>query len=143
MKPPQSAPPLAQPASTDLLCATTASAAAPPEISVGGTVAQLDAATPTGSRSTLGTSLADRVLVPAGRIAVVREAAGADGTGTGAYLVTDTGIRYPVPSDTVLALLGYDPRQAVVVPESLLTRIPAGPSLDPAAATQAAKITSD
>jgi ESX secretion system ATPase EccB len=143
VKPPQSAPPLAQPASTDLLCAKTASATAPPEISVGGAVAQLEAATPTGSRSTLGTSLADRVLVPSGRIAVVREAAGSDGTGTGAYLVTDTGIRYPVPSDAVLTLLGYDPRQAVVVPESLLTRIPAGPSLDPAAATQAAKITAD
>ena len=80
--------------------------------------------------------------MPAGRIAVVREAAGSDGTGTGTYLVTDLGIRYAVASDAVLTLLGYDPRQAVVVPESLLTRIPAGPSLDPAAASQPAKISS-
>ena len=97
----------------------------------------------TGSRSALGTSLADKVLVPAGRIAVVREAAGSDGTGTGAYLVTDVGIRYAVSADAVLTLLGYDPRQAVVVPEGLLTRIPAGPSLDPAAASQPVKINSD
>jgi hypothetical protein len=128
---------------SDLLCARIDSATAIPDISTGGTVDQLDAATPTGSRSGQGTSLADKVLVPAGRAALVRVSPGPNSTDSGAYyLITDLGIRYAVPSEAVATLLGYDPKQAVPVPSNLVIRIPSGPSLDPAAAVQPVKVTS-
>ena len=76
--------------------------------------------------------LADQILVPPGSVAVVRAGP------TAYYLVTDLGFRYAVPSDTVLQILGYDPAQAVDVPANLLTRVPPGPALDPAAAVQPA-----
>jgi type VII secretion protein EccB len=139
--PPQSPPQLVQPAASDVLCAQSVDARSAPTLFTGGTVDQLDAANPTGSSSTAGASLADRVLVPAGRIAIVRTVSGPGASGGAYYLVTDLGIRYAVPSEAVLTLLGYDAKQAVDVPSSLVTRIPAGPTLDPAAATQPAHLT--
>jgi hypothetical protein len=82
--------------------------------------------------------LADRVVVPGGHIAVIR-AVDSPSSATGAYyLVTDLGIRYPVPSDAALQMLGYLPTDAVAVLADLVLRIPAGPALDPAAAVQPA-----
>lgn len=131
---PPTAPALFSPGASDLLCAVTADAAATPTVWVGGTVAGLADALPTGSVSPDGLSLTDRVLVPPGHIAVVR-VVGAPGGDAGAYyLVTDIGRRYAVPSPEVLMMLGYDPAQAVDVPSHLVTRIPDGPALDPAAA---------
>jgi type VII secretion protein EccB len=134
--PPQSPPTLAQPVGTDLVCARFDDAGKPPGITTGGAVAQLDTAVPTGSRSPTGAVLADRVLVPAGRVAVVRVLPSQDADAGAYYLVTDQGIRYAVPSETVLSVLGYDPNRAVGVPSTLVARIPAGPTLDPAAALQ-------
>ena len=112
----------------------TADASAIPSVWVGGAVADLADALPTGSVTPDGLSLTDRVLVPSGHVAVVR-VVGAPGGDTGAYyLVTDLGRRYAVPSPEVLWMLGYDPTQAVDVPSHLVSRIPDGPALDPAAA---------
>jgi type VII secretion protein EccB len=134
--PPQSPPKLDQSATSDLLCAKTTDADTAPQVSVGGTVSQIASAIPTTSQTAGGTTLADRVLVPPGKIAVVRAVPG-PGVDTGAYyLVTDVGIRYAVPSDQALEVLGYTPGQAVAVPPNLLTRLPAGPTLDPALALQ-------
>jgi hypothetical protein len=53
----------------------------------------------------------------------------------GAYsLVTDLGMRYPVPSDQALLALGFPPPRAVDMPSALVNRIPPGPTLDPDAA---------
>jgi type VII secretion protein EccB len=135
--PPPSPPTVNQPATGDLLCAQSAPGGAF-TLSAGGTVDQLGAAIPTAGRTADGTVLADQVLVPPGSVAVVR-AVPVAGTDAGAYyLVTDLGFRYAVPSDTVLQVLGYNPGQAVDVPANLLTRIPPGPALDPAAAVQPA-----
>jgi type VII secretion protein EccB len=139
--PPATAPQLA-PLPADgrvTLCAETTDGRSPPGIALGGDLlAVADAAVPTSAESAEGIRLADWVLVPPGHGAVVR-ALPSETAGVGAYhLVTDLGLRYPVPSEAVLALLGYTPADAVDMPAALVHRIPAGPTLDPvaAAATQ-------
>jgi hypothetical protein len=49
-------------------------------------------------------------------------------------LVTDVGLRFPVPSAEVLTQLGYSAASVVTMPAALVARIPEGPTLDPAAA---------
>jgi type VII secretion protein EccB len=132
--PPTSPPKLATVNPNAQVCASTTAATAPPELSVGGTVPGLNTAVPTGSTSRAGTPLADRIVAPGGRVTVLKV------LGTpGAYsLVTDLGIRYAVPSDVALQLLGYAPDQVVEIPSTLISLIPAGPTLDPAAALRPA-----
>ncbi|NIH81473.1 type VII secretion protein EccB [Amycolatopsis viridis] len=116
------------------LCSQTHDARTDPVISVGGDPSALNAAITTRLESSTGTKLADRVLVPPGSVAVVRVLPSATAT-AGAYtLVTDTGLRYPVPDDNVLAQLGYSAASAVDMPAALVQRIPEGPTLSPAAA---------
>ncbi|QWF78117.1 type VII secretion protein EccB [Amycolatopsis sp. CA-230715] len=78
--------------------------------------------------------VADEVSVPPSGGAVVAEqtAPGVDSGTT--YLVTDTGVKYPVVSREALAALGYGavPRQPVAA--GTLAALPSGPALDPAAA---------
>lgn len=127
-------PSLASPGPSDLICATTTSESDAPVIATGARVAGLDRATPTQGTSPDGMPLANAVLVPAGRVAVIRAVA-APGSTTGSYIVvTDLGVGYPVPDASVLPLLGYSPAQVTNVPASLASLIPAGPALDPAAA---------
>lgn len=80
------------------------------------------------------TGLADEVRVPPGRgvLATVRTAPGAD-TGV-TFLVTDLGVRYPVVSADVLAMLGYAGVRPVPVPAEILALLPTGPGLHPQAA---------
>ena len=73
---------------------------------------------------------ADLVLVPSGLGALVRGVSGG-GVGTTEYLVTDSGVKYPLASASVAATLGYSAAPASV-PTSLLALLPTGPSLDPA-----------
>ncbi|MDT5028252.1 MAG: hypothetical protein QOE61_4678 [Micromonosporaceae bacterium] len=141
-QPPAAAPSLVAPTGSETLCAVTGDAKSTPTVSVGGTVAGLNTAPPTTSVSSDGVPLADRVLVPAGRVAVVR-VLGAPTAESGTYfVVTDLGIKFPVPTAAVLPLLGYSAAQAVDVPAGLVTRIPTGPTLDPAAAVTPASINS-
>jgi type VII secretion protein EccB len=136
--PPPVPPDLVGPGEADALCAVTDDASAAPRLWVGGSVAGLDKAGPTVAASPDGVRLADFVYVPGGRVAVVR-ALGAPGAQTGPYfVVTDLGIRYPVSDVEALAMLGFMPIMAVDVPASLVTRLPAGPTLDPAAAVRPA-----
>ncbi|MFG1922434.1 type VII secretion protein EccB [Cryptosporangium sp. NPDC048952] len=87
------------------------------------------AGTPTGSRTADGEVLADRVAVPGGSVAVVRERE------SGAYaLVTDGGVRYAVESAETLGVLGFDASGAVTLPAAVLHRVPAGPALTRAGA---------
>ena len=50
------------------------------------------------------------------------------------YLVTDLGIKYPLPSAEVAKALGYGAAAPVPVPAGTLDFLPTGPPLDPAAA---------
>jgi type VII secretion protein EccB len=141
VQPPPAPPPLVAPAGTDLLCAVTNDATTTPGVWVGGTLDGLENANPTGSASATGVSLTDRVLVPAGHLAVVRVIGAPDGGSGAFYLITDLGLRHAVPSAEVLQILGYQPDQAVDVPASLVTRIPPGATLDPAVAVQPVGLT--
>ncbi|MEV4054444.1 type VII secretion protein EccB [Amycolatopsis sp. NPDC049688] len=73
--------------------------------------------------------VADEVYVPPSGGAVVVEA----GSVT-AYLVTDTGRKYPVVNAQSLASLGYGSVAKPPIAGSLLALVPTGPALDPAAA---------
>jgi type VII secretion protein EccB len=137
-QPPTSPPTLSRPGAGEQICAVTGDATTTPVVLVGGTVPGLDHALPTGSASVEGTPLADRVLVPSGRVATVRALAAPSARSGPYYVVSDLGIRYPVSSAQVLPALGYSPEQAVDVPASLVARIPSGPTLDPEAATRPA-----
>lgn len=133
--PPRATPPLVTPSGADGLCAVTTDATAAPAIWVGGTLTGLDQATPTTGASPDGVPLADRVLVPPGRVSTVRAMTSPTAPSGPYYLVTDLGIRYAVPAAEVLRTLGYPAQDAVDVPAALIGRLPAGPALDPRAAT--------
>ncbi|KUN29795.1 type VII secretion protein EccB [Streptomyces antibioticus] len=82
----------------------------------------------------------DGVVVRPGHGALVR-ALGADGTAVGdtTYLVTDNGVKYRVPSTAALEALGQSAASARALPAPLLSMLPTGPDLDPAAATGASR----
>ncbi|MBK1783467.1 type VII secretion protein EccB [Prauserella cavernicola] len=123
---------------TTPLCAETTDARAAPRVTIPRDAAGLTEGIPTTVESGAGTKLADLVLVPPGGAALVR-ALPSDRAETGAInLVTDVGIRYPVPSEDVLAALGYDPASLVDLPAALVQRIPEGPTLSPEAALRPA-----
>ncbi|MEV4560470.1 type VII secretion protein EccB [Kitasatospora sp. NPDC049285] len=75
---------------------------------------------------------ADRIAVRPGGGALVRALSGG-GTGATDYLVTDNGVKYPLPNKDAEKKLGYAGAIPVGVPDTLLTLLPTGPSLDPAA----------
>jgi type VII secretion protein EccB len=81
---------------------------------------------------TRGTDLVS-VAPGGGMLAVDLAAPGVSG-GT-RYLVTDLGVRYPLPSDQVAGLLGYQNVVPTPVPGEILALLPTGQPLDPAAAT--------
>ena len=122
------------------LCAETHDGRGSPVVTMGGDLDAATGAVPTMVESPAGTRLADWVLVPPGHGAAVR--ANPSGTSdVGSYhLVTDVGLRFPVPSEEVLTLLGYNPALAVEMPAALVQRIPAGPTLDPRDARQPAPV---
>ncbi|GLY64815.1 type VII secretion protein EccB [Amycolatopsis taiwanensis] len=122
------------------LCSQTDDARGAPEISLGGDVSALAAGIQTRQESGTGTRLADRVLVPPGGVALVRVLPSGTASAGALNLVTDEGLRFPVPSEDVLAQLGYSAAQAVPMPAALVQRIPEGPTLDPAAAMSAATV---
>lgn len=134
--PPTKAPALVSPATMDAACAMFSNAKNKPEVTVGGSFVGIGAGVASSSQTSGGTSLADLVVVPPGHVAVVRTMA-SDTAPDGAYdLVTDTGMRFPVPSADVLKVLGYSADKAVSMPTGLVSSIPAGRTLDPANATK-------
>ncbi|CAN3979134.1 type VII secretion protein EccB [Kitasatospora purpeofusca] len=73
---------------------------------------------------------ADRIAVRPGGGALVRAVSGAGFGGT-LYLVTDTGVKYPLASSAVAERLGYAKAAPTAVPGRVLSLLPTGPSLDP------------
>ncbi|MEV0533942.1 type VII secretion protein EccB [Kitasatospora sp. NPDC050463] len=73
---------------------------------------------------------ADRIAVRPGGGALVRALSGG-GFGNTLYLVTDTGVKYPLASAAVAERLGYVGATPTAVPGRLLSLLPTGPSLDP------------
>ncbi len=62
--------------------------------------------------------------------ALVRPQAAPGVSGTALFLVTDAGVKYPLPSATAAAALGYRSRLAARLPAGLLGLLPTGPALD-------------
>ncbi|MGW1718128.1 type VII secretion protein EccB [Streptomyces sp. NPDC002156] len=84
----------------------------------------------------------ERITVEPGGGALVH-ALGADGADIGAtlYLVTDTGMKYRVPTDAALTALGYTAAQAQGLPSSLLAMVPTGPDLSAEGAARGRAVT--
>jgi type VII secretion protein EccB len=84
----------------------------------------------------------DQVTVPPGGGALVR-ALGAGGSRLGdtLYLVTDTGMKYRVPTQDALRALGYGSARPRELPSPLLSMLPTGPDLDPALAARGKAVT--
>jgi type VII secretion protein EccB len=74
--------------------------------------------------------LADEVVLPPGRAAVVRSSGGA----ATLFVIADPGRKYAVTSPEVLSGFGYDAQPPATVPFLLLPLIAPGPALDPQAA---------
>lgn len=93
-----------------------------------------DALGPTaGSGITQSCHPAGLVAVRPGAGVLVAATPAAGGAGLTPYLVTDDGVKYPIPSAGVVTQLGYDVSSSVVLPTTVLGLLPTGPSLDPAA----------
>jgi type VII secretion protein EccB len=86
-------------------------------------------------QGTGGVPVADRVAVPGGRGALAATLTSPGSTAPGSvFLVTDQGIKYPLPRTNLAAVqtaLGYGGVRPVAVPGSILALIPTGAALDP------------
>ncbi|MCP2170146.1 type VII secretion protein EccB [Goodfellowiella coeruleoviolacea] len=77
---------------------------------------------------------ATEVHVPGGAGAVVAEQTAPGAPPGPVYVITDTGVRYPVPGEDALRALGYGTVSRTEVPAAVLSLFPTGPALDPATA---------
>lgn len=84
---------------------------------------------------------ADLVSVQPGGGAVVTVAPAGGGVALTDYLVADNGVKFPVPSSAALGQLGYSGSSQVELPATVLSLLPTGPSLDPAALTAGGVVT--
>ena len=135
---PPSPPALATGASAELCLSVVSAAADTMSVSVlPATPQTVSGAEPAGQ---LGNPLADSVVVPPGRSALI-EAVASPGSASGtAYLVLSTGsssaLKYPFAGSSVLTDLGLNAAHPVAVPENIVSLLPTGPTLDESAATQ-------
>jgi type VII secretion protein EccB len=79
---------------------------------------------------TVTPQVADRIMVAAGGGALVRPQAAPGVPGDSLFLVTGTGVIYPVPSARAAAALGYPASGAETLPAPLLGLLPVGPALN-------------
>ncbi|MGC5022557.1 type VII secretion protein EccB [Micromonospora sp. DT47] len=101
-------------------------------VRIGAAVPDLPAAARTGGQGR--GALADHVVVEPGGGAVVESVAAPGATGGAVSVVTDLGRRYVLAEGDVLGMLGYRDVKPVRLPAGLVSLVPAGSTLDPAAA---------
>ncbi|MBO4207311.1 type VII secretion protein EccB [Micromonospora echinofusca] len=129
---PTGPPPVVEPADGEVPCAAlTFAADGQPAVAL---VLARPGPASAGVRPGADAGTADQVSVPPGRGMLARSQPSPGATGRTLYLVTDLGIKYPLPSAEVAGTLGYAGRQPVEVPAAMLALLPTGPVLDPAAA---------
>ena len=78
---------------------------------------------------------AESVAVNPGGGALVNATLTGGGAGAAHFLITDAGVKYPVPDGNSLAALGYGEVEATQLPTTWLNLLPTGPALTPAAVT--------
>jgi type VII secretion protein EccB len=122
------------------LCAVFTDASGVPEILVDAAPPATAQAAVTAAQSPTATVLADRIVVPPGRGAVVEAVASADATAGTLCLVTDLGVSFPVPQREVLDMLGYRGVRPLRVPAAIVALLPQGLALDPDAARAPATV---
>jgi type VII secretion protein EccB len=134
VQPPAQTPELVTAASADApLCAVFPAGGAPPTVRTDAVIPEGSPAGDTPGVADPGTPLADRIIVPAGRGALV-QAVGSPEAGNGTLLlVTEPGRAFPV-SPEIADKLGYPAGAATRMLTSVVGRLPVGPALDPAAA---------
>jgi hypothetical protein len=93
-----------------------------------------DPATAQAAAASADTGLADRIEVQPGTGLLVRAQPAPGVSGGTLYLLADTGVKYPLPSQDVARTLGYGDATPVAVPTTLLSLMPTGAPLDPGAA---------
>jgi ESX secretion system ATPase EccB len=86
-------------------------------------------------------ALADRVLVPPGKAAVVGLQPAPGMKPESYFLITEDGVKFPIPDTDVLGRLGYANVDPAQVPGALLRLIPQGPALTVDAAYRTASFT--
>jgi type VII secretion protein EccB len=136
LAPPETRPELAHPHAADRgLCATVGGARDTLSYDVPVPAAGFPVApVPAGATATATAAVnADRIVVEPGRGAVVSAVPSPNAPGA-LSVVSELGIRYPVASADVLAMLGYAGVNPVRLPSSLVSLLPVGPALDPVAA---------
>ncbi|MFC7528576.1 type VII secretion protein EccB [Actinoplanes sp. GCM10030250] len=134
VQPPAATPKLVTPAAADApLCAVFPAGGGAPSVRSDATIPAGSAAGDTAGVADPGTALADRVIVPAGRGALVLSAGSPDANTGTLLLVTEPGRAFPVTPD-VAEKLGYGPGSAVKMLSSVVGRLPVGPALDPGGA---------
>ncbi|MEV5957690.1 type VII secretion protein EccB [Streptomyces sp. NPDC051987] len=103
------------------------------------------ARTPAGTSpaSPDGGPLADTVTVPSGHAALTRALPTPGLTGGTLYLVTDLGVKYPLPDAAVLSSLGLAGVTPVPVPTGILSLLRTGPDLDPHDAAETVPVLPD
>lgn len=131
--PPATTPELVRPARRDAVCAVFRDGAATPELVLATAALPEGGATPAGAATNEGVT-ADRVVVPPGRGVVVTALPGPDAPGGAVSFVSDLGQRYPLADPQVMTALGYGEVAPVRLPAAVVSLLPAGPALDPAAA---------
>ncbi|MFF0220946.1 type VII secretion protein EccB [Streptomyces sp. NPDC004629] len=140
---PKSPPALAAVKEDQGVCASvTPGTAAGAGVRVGVAVVAESALAPLAQRPATPTAAAclavDGVVVEPGGGALVRASSAAGGEAGGSrYLVTDTGVKYRVPTDGDGSALGYSAGQVRTVPSLLLSMLPTGPDLGAADAAVA------
>ena len=82
----------------------------------------------------------DRVVLPAGGVALVGMVAVPGAPAGTLSVVTDQGVRYPVADRAALTALGYGEARPVPVPAAVLALLPVGRTLDRAAAAAPAPL---
>ena len=126
----QPAPPVAPalaawPAGEQQLCVRYGQQQAVPDIVVGPADPDADQAT-------------GLVQLPTGSGALIASRLSPGTPGTTVYLVTDTGMRYPVAGQKALEQLGLTGVSVAQLPPAVVELLPQGPLLDPAAAASPA-----
>ncbi|MFI9638986.1 type VII secretion protein EccB [Micromonospora sp. NPDC051925] len=129
---PPPAPPRLAGAEGGALCARVGNDGVVRDVQVGTAVPDLSAA----ARTVDGTGgvRVDHVLVEPGRGAVVESVAAPGADGGTVSVVTDLGRRYVLADGEVLGMLGYQGVTPMRLPAGLVSLVPAGSTLDPAAA---------